>query len=62
MVTEASQTFQRPFLAETNIVASNDINEESLYHLADQVCELGIVIVGVVDALLMTSGKVDVRL
>lgn len=36
MVTEASQTFQRPFLAETNIVASNDINEESLYHLADQ--------------------------
>lgn len=38
MVTEASKTFNRPFLASTNIVASNDINEESLHSLADQVC------------------------
>lgn len=36
MVTEASKTFNRPFLASTNIVASNDINEESLHSLADQ--------------------------
>lgn len=38
MVTEASKTFDRPFLASTNIVASNDINEESLHSLTDQVC------------------------
>lgn len=37
MTTEASETFNRPFLATTNIVASNDINEESLHSLADQV-------------------------
>lgn len=37
MSTEASKTFNRPFLATTNIVASNDINEESLHSLADQV-------------------------
>lgn len=37
MTTEASKTFNRPFLATTNIVASNDINEESLHSLADQV-------------------------
>eukprot|EP00752_Nemacystus_decipiens_P007286 g6520.t1 len=36
MTTEASNTFNRPFLATTNIVASNDINEESLHSLADQ--------------------------
>ena len=38
MVTAASVTFERPFLASTNIVASNDINEDSLHSLADQVC------------------------
>lgn len=38
MTTEAAKTFNRPFLATTNIVASNDINEESLHYLADQVC------------------------
>lgn len=37
MTTKASKTFERPFLATTNIVASNDINEESLHSLADQV-------------------------
>lgn len=37
MTTEASKTFNRPFLATTNIVASNDINEDSLHSLADQV-------------------------
>lgn len=37
MTTEASKTFNRPFLATTNIVASNDINEESLHSLGDQV-------------------------
>ncbi|CAM9274865.1 unnamed protein product [Sphacelaria rigidula] len=36
MVTEASKNFNRPFLATTNIVASNDINEESLHSLAEQ--------------------------
>ncbi|CAM9809113.1 unnamed protein product [Ectocarpus sp. 4 AP-2014] len=36
MTTEAAKTFNRPFLATTNIVASNDINEESLHYLADQ--------------------------
>ena len=40
MVTEASKTFDRPFLASTNIVASNDINEESLHSLTDQVLSL----------------------
>ncbi|CAN0494264.1 unnamed protein product, partial [Scytosiphon promiscuus] len=38
MTTEAAERFKRPFLAATNIVASNDINEESLHSLADQVC------------------------
>lgn len=37
MVTKTSKTFDRPFLASTNIVASNDINEESLHSLADLV-------------------------
>lgn len=37
MTTEAARRFDRPFLAATNIVASNDINEESLNSLADQV-------------------------
>lgn len=37
MVTKVSETFGRAFLATTNIVASNDINEESLHSLADQV-------------------------
>lgn len=37
MTTEASKSFDRPFLATTNIMASNDINEESLQSLADQV-------------------------
>lgn len=37
MTTEAAKTFNRPFLATTNIVASNDINEEYLHYLADQV-------------------------
>lgn len=37
MVTEASKRFERPFLATTTIVASNDINEDSLHSLADQV-------------------------
>ncbi|CAM9899441.1 unnamed protein product [Pylaiella littoralis] len=36
MTTEASKSFDRPFLATTNIMASNDINEESLQSLADQ--------------------------
>ncbi|CAM9533896.1 unnamed protein product [Ectocarpus sp. 8 AP-2014] len=36
MTTEAAKTFNRQFLATTNIVASNDINEESLHYLADQ--------------------------
>ncbi|CAM9831420.1 unnamed protein product [Scytosiphon promiscuus] len=36
MTTEAAERFKRPFLAATNIVASNDINEESLHSLADQ--------------------------
>lgn len=38
MTTEAAERFDRPFLATTNIVASNDINEESLHSLSDQVC------------------------
>lgn len=37
MVTDVSKTFNRPFLASTNIIASNDINEESLHSLSDQV-------------------------
>lgn len=37
MTTEASKSFDRPFLATTNIVASNDINEDSLHSLTDQV-------------------------
>lgn len=37
MVTEASKTFNRPFLIQTNIVASNDLDEESLYSLSEQV-------------------------
>ncbi|CAM9185098.1 unnamed protein product [Ascophyllum nodosum] len=36
MVTEASKSFERPFLATTNIVASSDINEETLHSLSDQ--------------------------
>lgn len=42
MVTEASKNFNRPFLATTNIVASNDINEESLHSLAEQVCRISV--------------------
>lgn len=38
MMTETSETFKRPFLAASTIVASNDINEDSLHSIEDQVC------------------------
>lgn len=43
MVAEASIAFERPFLAATTIVASNDINEDSLHSLADQVRSYGVI-------------------
>lgn len=59
MVTEASKTFNRPFLAETNIIASDDINEESLHYLSDQVCHCLLVLFVVAVAVLNTFGQVD---